>query len=255
MIPNAVKAGHVRVSANMLSRALRILDALFHAVEKQGYSVGWTSGPDATLHLLIDGEQISPSITEIFARKPHTQTADEIARKKKNLYVYLPKWDFIPTGELRLSIENLPWELSHTRKSWTDSERRHIENCLSEFVAMLPHLAKSLKLVREDNERKRLQQEQEAKRAEENRRKREEYQRRATVVEQFLTNWKQSNACREFAAAMEQKKSSASATDDQKQRMSEISQWIVRHADNIDPLNHVDWMVKQFNEPPWKYNW
>jgi hypothetical protein len=138
------------------------------------------------LKILVDGEEIGFCIIEFFSRKPHTPTPDETARRKKNLSVYAPNWDYVPTGELRLSIEDLAYELSHIRSSWSDGKNRRIENCLGEVVAILPHVAKAVKLVREEKERARLQREVERRKAEEERRRQAEYDRKAKVVCEFV---------------------------------------------------------------------
>jgi hypothetical protein len=85
-----VTAPHIRTSVAALPRALRILDAFFYAVEIQGHSMSWETSPDARLRMLVDGEEIYFSISEFFCGKPHTPTQDEIASRKKNLYVYAP---------------------------------------------------------------------------------------------------------------------------------------------------------------------
>jgi hypothetical protein len=254
MVPNVVKAPHIRISTAALPRTLRILDALFCEVEKQGHSMSWEKSPDAKLKILLAREEVSLGITEIFSRKPHTPTQDEIARRKKNLYVYAPNWDYIPTGELRLSIENLPYELRHIRSSWSDGKTQRVENCLGELVAILPHIAKALELVREDNERERLRREEERKHAEEQRRRQEEYDRKAKVVGEFLRRWKDSEVFRDLAAAIEEKARSSAVQDGQKLEILAIAQWIAQHAENINPLVDFDWMIDEFNDPPWQYS-
>lgn len=161
--PKNLKAPHLRVSKGAVSRALRILDALFFAVEAQGYSVVWGKEPDARLHVAVDGEKLRFCLAETFSRKPHSLTSEEITRKKKSLYDYAPQWDYTPSGILHLSIEDLPYDLRRVRKSWSDGKTRRVEVSLSDCVAVLPHLAKAIKLVEEEAERRRMQWQEEAK--------------------------------------------------------------------------------------------
>lgn len=121
------------------------------------------------------------------------------------------------------------------------------------MVAVLPHIAKSLKLVREETERERLRREEEEKRAEEARRRREEYERKAKVVAEFLKNWSESRRLRELAAAVAKSTETTDLDVDQKKGILEIAQWIVHHADNVDPLKRSDWMIKTFSKPSWQY--
>jgi hypothetical protein len=41
--------------------------------------------------------------------------------------------------------------------------------------------------------------------------------------------------------------------DGQKEQLGKMAQWIAQHAENTDPLNHIEWMIKEFREPSWKY--
>ena len=253
MNPRTPKALHIRVSADALPRALRILDCLFVGIEKQGHALNWDKTPDATLSVTVDGEEIRFCVTERFLQKPHTLTPKELAERAKYRYYYGPKWDYIATGELRLSIENLPFELSHARKSWGDGKTRRVEKFLGDMVAVLPHIAKSLKLVREENERERLRRQEEEKAAEHARMRREDYERKAKVAAEFLKDWNASENFRKFAAAIADSVQGASVEDAQKQEILEIAQWISRHADNVDPLRHHSWMIDNFKKPSWQY--
>lgn len=255
MVPKVIQAPHVRVSSGALSRTLRILDALFCAVERQGYSIGWETSPGARPKISVDGEEIAFGIMEVFSRRPHTPTQDEIARRKKNLYVYVPNWDFVPTGQLRLSIEDLPYKLRHVRSSWSDGKTHRVENCLGELIGILPHIGKALKLVREENERERLRREEERKQAAEERLRQEEYDRKAKVVGEFLQRWKESKAFRDLAIAIEQKAESSAFEEGQKQEVLTIARWITQHADNVNPLADFDWMIEEFSGPPYQYRW
>jgi hypothetical protein len=168
--------------------------------------------------------------------------------------VYVPTWDYVPTGELCFSIADLPYELSHVRSSWSDSKTRRLEDCLGELVAILPHVAKALKLVREDNERERLGREEEQRRAEEERGRQEEYDRKAKVVGGFLRRWKESKAFRDLAVAIEEEAEISPVQDGQKQEILAIAQWIARHADNVNPLADFECMIDEFKEPPWSHS-
>jgi|ERR1700678_965554 len=67
-------------------------------------------------------------------------------------------------------------------ESWLLRATRRVKNCLDELVAIFPHLAKALKLVREENKRERLRREEERKQEEEEQQRQEEYDRKAKVV-------------------------------------------------------------------------
>jgi hypothetical protein len=251
MVPSENRASHLKVSANALPRALRILDALFVALEERGNHVSWPSSADAKLKITVDGQQIGLSLTEMFAQKPHTPTQEEVARRKRNLYVSAPNWDYVPTSSLRLSIDDLPYGLSRVRKSWTDGNTQRVENCLGEIVAVLPHIAKAVKIVEEERERRRLRWEEEARQAEKERRRQEEYDSKAKVADEFLQRWRDSKAFRELAQALRQEVENSSLSDQQKQEARVIAEWLTRHADYVDPLTDLEWMIGEFKDEPW----
>jgi hypothetical protein len=202
----------------------------------------------------VDGERILFSLAETFSRKPHPLTREETERKSKNLYVYT-QWDYAPSGILRLSFEGLPYELKHIRKSWGDGSTQRLEDCLADFVAILPYLAKALKALAEEAERKRKQFQEEQKRREEERRRQEEYDRKSKVVDQFLDYWNRSKAFYELASSIDAKLEDSALPDNERTALREISAWISRHAKNCNPIAHFDWMIKKFNESqsPWNY--
>ncbi|MGA8222507.1 MAG: hypothetical protein WB780_12705 [Candidatus Acidiferrales bacterium] len=254
-VPHNLKAPHLRVSKHSAPRAFRIFDALFFALEAQGYSVDWSKEPDSRPHVLVDGERILFSLAETFSRKPHALTREETERKNKNLYVYAPQWDYAPSGILRLSFEGLPYELKHIRKSWGDGSTQRLEDCLADFVSILPHLAKALKAVAEEAERKQKQWQEEQSRREEARRQQEEYDRKSKVVDQFLDYWNRSKAFHELARSIDAKLEDSAIPENERAELREISAWISRHAENCNPIAHFDWMIRKFNEShsPWKY--
>lgn len=249
--PTNLKAPHLRVSKGAVSRALRILDALFFAVEAQGYSVIWGKEPEARLHVAVDGEELRFCLGETFSREPHSLTREQIARKEKNLYVYAPQWDYMPSGIFHLSIEDLPYGLRHVRKSWSDGKARRVEDSLNDCVAVLPHLAKAIKLVKEEAERQRMQWQEEEKRREEHRRRQEEYDRKSKVADQFLEFWNRSKTFRELANSINENLENSPLGDKEKTEVRKISRWIARHAENNNPLMHFDWMIRKFNDSPW----
>jgi|ERR1700733_15179337 len=247
-IPAKLKAPHLRVSKNSMPRALRILDALFFAIEAQGYAVEWGNAPEARLSVSLDGEKLHFSLAESFSRKAHTPTPTEAARKQKGQYIYTPQWDFEPTGVLHLSIDNLPYDLQGVRKSWSDGRFQRVEKCLSDCVAILPHLTRVIRIVEEENKRKQAQWEKEEKRREEAQRRQLEYDRRTKISDEFLAGWKKSHEFHEFANALITKTETSKLDGNVKKELRKISRWIARHADYLDPLTDFKWMIDKFKD-------
>jgi hypothetical protein len=252
-VPRDLKTPHLRVSKDAISRALRILDALFFAAEAQGHLVEWGSESGTRLSISVDGTKLQFCLAESFTREPHSLTPSEIARKQKGLYVYAPQWDYMPSGLFHLSIENLPYGLTNVRKSWSDGKTQRVEDCLSDCVAVLHHLVKAIKVVEEERRLQESRWREEEKQREAQERRREEYDRKTKVAERFLTGWRESNAFHELADSLNKQIEISTMGDEEKEKLRKISSWIARHAENINPLDHFDWMIRKFNESTWQY--
>jgi hypothetical protein len=141
---------HIRVSEPALSRSLGILDALFRALDERNIAITWGNGDDDNLSITVFDEAVTFSISEFVQRVPHTLTADEEAKRKKGLYVYPPQWDYKLTGQLKIAINELPYD-SKIRHTWSDGAIQRLENCLGALVAGLHIAALALKKQREEH--------------------------------------------------------------------------------------------------------
>lgn len=103
LVPKSGNALHVLVSRAQAPRALRIINALFQGLEERGYAPSWPKDDDEKLMVGVDGEAVAVSILEVLDCEAHKLTPSEQARSWR-----VPKWDYKPTGRLKLSIDNLP---------------------------------------------------------------------------------------------------------------------------------------------------
>lgn len=107
--------------------------------------------------------------------------------------------DFIATGKLRVSLEDLSYGLKTLRKSWLDAKDQRLEDCLGTFSQNLPRPVQAIKLDREDRERTRQKWAEEQKCAEEAPRHQAEFQRQAKHVSRLIEEWDRSKQLPEFA--------------------------------------------------------
>ena len=196
MLPKEGVCLHVRVSRDQMSRALRILNALFLLVEERGCTLSWPEEEDSTLSLMIDGEALQFGICEIFHAKRHVLTAAD----KKYPYT-APRWDYQLTGRLRLFVGKIPYA-SKGRSSWSDARHQRLENCLESFVVGSKIAAAAIKKKRLEREEEKRRWEEERKREEEERMLAIEQNRRAEVITELMRDWHQSRSLRAFAKAI-----------------------------------------------------
>jgi len=108
------------VSEAQQIRALKVLDALLRGAA----SLGWlfesppadpnvdrrqsfarsTYRPPVYGHLITDGEPLQLRIDERQRQSDHVPTEQEKADKKRGRHVWMPRFDYAPSGELRLHV-------------------------------------------------------------------------------------------------------------------------------------------------------
>jgi hypothetical protein len=248
LLPKEGKAlPHIRVSETALPRALRILDALFRALDDRKMAITWGSTADANLHVTVLGEDVTFWISESVERVAHTLTAEEEARKKRSAYSYFPQWDYKPTGELRIAISGLPYD-SKIRQQWSDGIIQRLENCLGAFVVGLHLAALALKRHREECERRDREWEEERRRAEAERRRQAEFDRKAKVISEAADAWQASNRIRDFAMALSKAGEREECSKDQSRDIRHLAKWVKGYAQRLDPINRIGETVAEFKD-------
>jgi hypothetical protein len=248
LLPKEGKAlPHIRVSETALPRALRILDALFRALDDRKIAITWGSTADANLYVTVLGEGVTFWISESVERVPHTLTAEEEARKKRSAYSYFPQWDYKPTGELRIAISGLPYD-SKIRQTWSDGIIQRLENCLGAFVAGLHLAALALKRHREECERRDREWDEERRRREGERRRQAEFDRKAKVISEAADAWQTSNRVRDFAMALSEVGEREECSKDQVRDIRRLAKWAKGYAQRLDPINRIGETVAEFKD-------
>ena len=197
----------VAVSKESLRRALRLMDTVIKALEKQGCQV-YLSGNRTKTE--IQGVVISFGLSENLStrkRRPEEHDLDGRYRFGHNRYVE----DRVPSGSLCFSIlEAEGFYIHGCQQNWNDGKRSKLENRLNSIVEGLAAVAAAKiqrDMKREEEARQRAEQ---LKRLEEERLKRAELRRKyleeeARVVSLITEaeNWKKSQILREYIAEVE----------------------------------------------------
>jgi hypothetical protein len=209
-------------------RRLRILSALFRAIEGRGYK------------LIVDDDRYRQSIAigagdeklVINVRERIRQVRRYFSEEEKAKNGYLSsgqKWtqEKVPTGDLILSIAG---------KEWADGQGAPVEGKLDE---VLPYLAGAFEELR--LRRQREAEEQKRRRAAEEERHREEMDReRETIRFRRLLGhcegWHTARDIRAFVAAVETSPLASSHAEE----FAAWKEWALEHADRNDPLHSAD---------------
>lgn len=220
---------NIRVSPKSLSRALRIMNTLFLALEARGYPVGIQEGYKRSLGVRIDGEPIEFGLEEKFRRLDHPD--------QKN--PRLQSWErerhqYVPSGILFLKITQ--WGVDGLQKTWSDRKTSKLESCLNDVVAGLLKVAEAAKARRlKQEQEEQLRREAERRRQEEERKWQEELARRQRL-EQEAASWVKAQQLRAYLAAF---KDMLNDKHGEVQSGSQADQWLTwahQHADRLDPL-------------------
>ena len=150
------------VSEETLPRVYRFLDPLFHAIEALGGRV------NHDLSMQIRGELVFIEITEAKEKTPHVLTKSEQKEleryeKEKPRYSYASepkfrKYDYIPTGKLRIAAR----ENGFVR----DSTTAGIEERIGEILLLLYIQSEEARIAREKREEAKRKAEEEARQKE-----------------------------------------------------------------------------------------
>lgn len=250
LVPKVGTASHLLVSRNQFPRAVRIMNALFLALEERGYVVSWPKKEDEHLSVSVDGESVSISMREAIDSEKHVLTPAE----QKHPWM-APKWDYKLTGRLRLSIDNLPYFSGPVRGTWADGRIQLVENCLGDFVIGLKVAAAAIKKNRLEREESAWQREVERKRREEQQRIAQEHKRKAEFITELLGNWQEAERVRAFVKAMTDCSAQLDLSEKAKGEIQQVMDWTKEYAESLDPLSDLPDSVDEFVHPERKYSW
>lgn len=117
---------HLSVAKASLPRALRLLQGLLAEAERRGYAVVTATGHGQCAGgagIQIGGQVLEVVISEERTRVAHEPTAAERARS--STYTWGPRWDYLPSGRLRLRVGHDSWSpaLATDRQRWRIEDR------------------------------------------------------------------------------------------------------------------------------------
>ena len=238
------------MSRDQLPRALRIMNALFLALEERGYVVSWPKKEDEHLTVSVDGESVAISMREVLDSAKHVLTPAE----QKHSWM-APKWDYKLTGRLRLSIDNLPYASGPVRGTWADGRIQIVENCLGDFRRRPEGCCSCHK---EAQNRKRsvgapTRGGTQATGGKE--RRAQEHKRKAEFITELIGNWEEAERVRAFVKAMRECVAQLELSEEAKGDIQQVVDWTKEYAESLDPLSDLPDSIDEFVHPERKYAW
>jgi hypothetical protein len=109
----------------------------------------------------VEGEALAFRIDEREKRIDHELTDDEKSRQRRGQYVFHPRWEHIPTGELRLHVRHA--NSTYVVKTWKDGARLKLEDQVRAVLSFLLEEAFSIKNDREERRLAELERQRQEK--------------------------------------------------------------------------------------------
>ena len=232
-------------------RAFGILDAVLRSAE----SLGWTfeaPPPDPATdrrqtfprsnyrppvygQLLVEGEAVTLRIDERNRQSDHVMTEQEKADKKAGGYLWMPRFDYTPSGELRLHATEPSWR--YTSRTWKDTKRHPLETQLPKMLHGLITIALERKRRREEQ---RLQEIAERKAERQRQIVRERRAANATLIHALETQagaWHRAQFLRRYLRAARRALGSEEITSDLCGEPVDFLDWAERYVNQLDPLH------------------
>lgn len=241
IVPNPGKPPYLLVSRQQLPRALRILNALFQALENEGHTVSWLPDESAALMVNVEGESVAFSLRELIKRVPHVLT-----RAEKRDPHWARRWDHERTGRLCLSIDNLPYASESMRVSWTDAKIQTLENCLGDFLLRIRDASGAIKWNRLDREECDRHSQKVLNRLEVWQRLARERKRKAQVIGKFIERWEEAQRVRRFIKAVSERIVQFELSDEKRRDVQQLLDWSTEYAASLDPLSDLPGLIDEF---------
>ena len=232
---NAPNALSITIGPRSVDRAIRILDALFKAIEARGHRIVLQG---STFHrklvAMVAGEEIGIGFGEKVTQEAREITAAERERAQREWWFRPSPYRQIPSGRLFLRMDQF-WGFG-LRTQWIDGKKQRIETHLGGFVVQLEMLAERIK-----EHRKELQKTEEERRAREIERieqmrllRKEEERFKALQAE--ADAWHRSQRLRQYIAAVRADALTKRGSIREGSELDCWLQWASEQADRIDPL-------------------
>jgi len=225
----------IHVERKALPRALRIMNTLIKALEKQGFSVSVeTKREKPQTVVTVNGVKLRMRLQERRKQVKIPPSDRDLERAKTYPWFGKSRIELVYTGELALKIDD--WWASSVRKTWADGKRQRVETSLNAFVVGLVRAAEAKRVWLEERERQQQMWEEQRQRLREEERRREEERLRGQRLERIADAWGKAREIRAYLTAVREK----AEQDGGIEPGSDLAAWLAwaeGYAEAIDPLS------------------
>lgn len=238
----------IRVTDELVTRALRIFDALLLALSEQGHSLTWPDKHWAECGVTLSGRTLPIKLAEIFKRVPHHPTREELKDQHRFSWVRPPKWDLQATGRLKLKVGRCSW--ANIRHNWTDGKSGQLENYLGDVLRTLRLLEVVFKKEAEEKAREAQEEQERRLREEELRRQQAEHSRKVKVLRGLSRAYRESRHIHELLDSLDKASKALTLDDESRRELQALTECGRRYADAQDPRNRLCEVIAEFRGDP-----
>ena len=215
---------HFKVTPKTFNRACLFLHGVIDLFEKNGWTLGKINDCRGTSRcaFFLNDEGLTFEIKERVKQIPHVKTEKE----QESRFLWGPKYDFIATGMLEFSIENLYFSGFNIR--WSDTEKTQLESRLRSIVQGFSHGFAYVKKRGIENERRRIESEREDAEREEALRIKEIAEQRRHYLIELSNDFKQAELIRQMIGHLKK-------TQQKEEGLEGWLLWAAQQADALDP--------------------
>lgn len=256
------------VSEPQQDRALSILDVLLRGAATMGWSFE-PPHPDPNVdrrqsfaksayrplvygHLVVEGEPLTLRIDERQRQSEHVMTGKEKADQKRGTLFWKPRFDYAPSGELRLHVTEP--DRSYTDKVFKDSKRHPLETQARKILHGLLDLALARQRHREEQRLRQIEERKQERLRELVRQRRTANAALIHTLETQAGAWARAQFLRRYLRAARRSLGDRTLTANLQGANIDFLAWAERYVNQLDPL-HAEPRNPDFaHEHSWQYN-
>ena len=253
--PRGTRSGPIlemtNVSEPQLDRALRVLDTVLRATETLGWPFEPPPADPATNRqqtfarsdvrpplygqLLVAGEPITLRIDERRRQSDHVMTEQEKADIKRGREPWMPRFDYAPSGELRLHLSEPDY--SWTDKTWKDTRTRPLETQLKRILTGMLDCALARKARHAEAERRAIEERARARQQAILRAHRTANEKLIHTLETQAGAWHRAQYLRRYLRAARRTLGARTLTVDLQGQAIDFLAWADHYVNQLDPLH------------------
>ena len=242
----------IRVSDLVVDRALRIAELLIAGAQAVGWGFkripapkeetqyrryAYQPAPEPPKYGCIDtqGELLAFRIDERNRQVEHELDEHEKARKRRGETIYPPRWDYVPSGDLRVHLMHA--DSTYVRHTWKDTARRKLEDQITAILLSFLDEALDIKKRREERRQDEIRARKEEERRMRLSRRRENNAKLIHELEAQAGAWQRARMVRAYLRALRNAVGKDKLELISNNSTTDFLAWGHHYANQLDPLS------------------